>query len=121
MEILQTSLQIIIALGIFNVWFLRFSKATNYRGGKAANLREEFATYGLPGWSVWVIGTLKVGCAMALIAGLWFDMLVQPAAGLLAMLMVGAIVAHVKVKDPLPKALPAIAMLLMCLAVVFLG
>jgi len=34
--------QIIIALGIFNVWLLRFRQATGWRGGTAANLKEEF-------------------------------------------------------------------------------
>ena len=54
--------QIVAALGIFNVWFVRFGKATSYRGGSARSLKEEFQVYGLPGWSVGVIGFLKVLC-----------------------------------------------------------
>jgi hypothetical protein len=35
--------QIIIALGIFNVWIIRYGKETNWRGGEAKNMKEEFA------------------------------------------------------------------------------
>ena len=52
-------IQVVIGLGIYNVWLLRFGRATAYRGGSAKNLREEFAVYGLPSWSVTVIGFLK--------------------------------------------------------------
>ncbi len=121
MDTLKISLQIIIALGIFNVWFLRFSRATRYRGGNASNLKEEFANYGFPGWAVYVIGFLKVGCAVSLIAGIWFPFLTQPAAALLSLLMIGAIIAHFKVKDPFTKFLPALAMLAICLVVAYSG
>ena len=36
-----TILKIITALGIFNVWILRYNKATKFRGGQAKNLKEE--------------------------------------------------------------------------------
>ena len=48
MESICSIAQLIIALGILNVWLLRFNKATIYRGGSAKNMKEEFATYGLP-------------------------------------------------------------------------
>ena len=41
-------LQLIIAVGLINVWLLRFKKATDYRGGDATNMKEEFIAYGLP-------------------------------------------------------------------------
>ena len=46
--------QIIVALGLLNVWLLRFNKPTAYRGGKAVNLPGEFAAYGLPAWSCYL-------------------------------------------------------------------
>ena len=55
-----------------NVWLLRASRSTAYRGGAATNMREEFAAYGLPAWMVVVVGVLKVGAALALIAGIWY-------------------------------------------------
>jgi hypothetical protein len=120
MGFIQIVLQIVIALGILNVWCLRSSKATSYRGGSASNIEEEFATYGLPKSAVYVVGALKISCAVALLLGLWLSILVIPAASLLALLMVGALAMHVKVKDPLVKSLPAAVMLIMCLALVFL-
>jgi len=113
-------LQVIVALGIFNVWFLRFNMATSYRGGSSKNLREEFAAYGLPTWFFVLIGVLKVSCAIALIAGIWYPEITRYAAGALGILMVGALLMHIKAKDPLIKSVPAILMFLMCL-IIFLN
>jgi hypothetical protein len=121
MEFIQIALQLVLSLGILNVWCLRGGKATQYRGGGAQSIQEEFATYGLPKEAMIVVGALKIGCACALLLGIWLGQLVIPAASLLAFLMVGAIVMHLKVKDPLMKSLPAAAMLVMCLLVVFLA
>ena len=60
--------QVVVALGIFNVWILRLGKATSWRGGDARSLKEEFRGYGLPAWSMGVIGSLKFLLATALVA-----------------------------------------------------
>ncbi|MEM6392137.1 MAG: DoxX family protein [Planctomycetota bacterium] len=112
--------QIIIALGIFNVWFLRFNKPTAYRGGSAQNLREEFAAYGLPSWFMYTIGFLKVSLAVLLLVGIALPTLVLPAALGMAALMAGAIAMHLKVKDPPKRAAPATAMLALSLLAAFL-
>ena len=106
-------MQIIVALGLLNVWLLRFRKSTEYRGGNAKNLKEEFAAYGLPVWFMYLIGALKIGSALALLAGLWMPGFVAPAAVLVVLLMLGALSMHIKVKDPLMKSLPAALMLVM--------
>jgi uncharacterized membrane protein YphA (DoxX/SURF4 family) len=110
-------IQVVIAVAIFNVWLLRYGKATNYRGGNARSLKEEFAVYGLPGWFMGVVGFLKLLFAVLLIAGIWFSPLTKPAAAGMAVLMLGAVSMHVKVKDPLKKALPALGMLVLCVIV----
>lgn len=120
MEKLLIALQLIVALGILNVWVLRSGKATPFRGGDAKTLREEFAAYGLPFWFMCVVGVLKVSLAVALIAAIWIDRVAQPAALGLGLLMLGALVMHLKVKDPIKKALPSIAVLAMCAAIVLL-
>jgi len=117
METLAVVLQVVIALGIFNVWILRFGKATQWRGGSADSMKAEFEAYGLPGWSVMVVGSLKILLAGCLIAGIWFPVLVRPAAIGIAILMLGAVTMHVKVKDPAMKSLPAFTMLVMSLVV----
>lgn len=106
-------LQLVVALGLLNVWLLRAGKATSYRGGSSRTLKEEFTVYGLPDAAFYVVGGLKVLSAVALLAGIWFPALVLPAAATVAVLMVGALIMHVKVKDPAMKSLPAFLMLLM--------
>jgi hypothetical protein len=113
MDSVVIACQIIIALGIFNVWLVRFGKATAWRGGTAQSMREEFQVYGLPGWFMSLIGFLKVLLAVALLAGIWFPALKQPAAIGMAALMLGAISMHVKVNDPLKRSLPAFVMLML--------
>ena len=110
-------IQLIIAIGIVDVWIFRFGRSTPWRGGSAANMREEFRVYGLPAWSVGVIGLLKLACAACLVAGIWVPELIRPAAVVLAALMLGAVVMHFKVKDPIQKSLPASTMLAMSLIV----
>lgn len=117
MESVALVIQIVIALGIFNVWILRFSKTTEWRGGSADNMKTEFETYGLPVWSVTVVGFLKLLLAACLVAGIWFPVLVRPAAIGIAVLMFGAVAMHVKVKDPAKKSLPALTMLVLSLFV----
>lgn len=110
---ISTVLQVVVALGLLNVWLLRAGSATSYRGGDARSLKEEFAAYGLPGFFFYLVGALKIGSAALLIAGIWVPELVLPAAAVVAVLMVGALVMHVKVKDPAIKSLPALLMLAM--------
>jgi uncharacterized membrane protein YphA (DoxX/SURF4 family) len=113
MEIIGTIAQVVVALGILNVWILRYNQSTGYRGGDAKNMREEFAAYGLPFWFMCVIGALKITFAVMLLAGIWFEPLVLPAAVGMAVLMAGAVSMHIKVKDPPKKAIPAATMLVL--------
>ena len=110
---ISTILQVVVALGLLNVWLVRAGSATSYRGGDARSLKEEFAAYGLPNFSLYLVGALKIGSAVMLIAGIWIDALVVPSAAVVAVLMVGALVMHLKVKDPAVKSLPALLMLVM--------
>jgi uncharacterized membrane protein YphA (DoxX/SURF4 family) len=109
--------QVVIALGIYNVWLVRRGMVTGWRGGTAKNLKEEFEVYGLPGWFMGVVGFLKLLLATLLIAGIWLPALTRPAAAGMAVLMLGAVAMHVKVKDPLKRSLPALSMLAMSLLV----
>jgi hypothetical protein len=121
MNLLQSALQIIVALGLLNVWVLRFKQNTAYRGGNAHSMKEEFAFYGLPVQFVYVVGALKIAVALCFIAGIWLHFLVLPAALLLCLLMLGALAMHVKVRDPLKKSLPALAVLVLSAAICVLA
>jgi hypothetical protein len=120
MTIIPLILQVIVAFGILNVWLLRSGSATPYRGAKARNLREEFATYGLPFPVMCLVGGIKVGLAVALLVGIWIPALVQPAAIGMGGMMLGAFAMHLKVRDPLVKSLPALGVLAMCVGIIFL-
>lgn len=115
-----TVLQLVVGLGLLNVWLVRPKSATAYRGGSATSLKEEFAVYGLPDFAFYVVGALKVTAAVILIVGVRVDLPVSIAAGVVAALMVGALLMHLKVRDPIKRAAPATVMLVMCSAIVAL-
>ncbi len=117
MGTIMVILQLAAALGLLNVWLLRFNRRTAYRGGDAGSMSEEFAAYGLPAWFVYAIGALKVSSALALIAGIWLPALVLPAAALICILMLGALAMHARIRDPLARSLPALGMLVLCLVI----
>ena len=117
MELLRIVLQVVVGLVILNVWLVRANWSTGYRGGNAKSLKEEFATYGLPFWFFYLVGVLKITCALALLAGVLFPLLVIPGALGLAVLMAGAFTMHLKVKDPFTKAWPSLAMLALSLLI----
>lgn len=117
MHTAQIALQLLVAAGLLNVWLVRFNQQSSYRGGDAQTMPQEFAAYGLPPMAMWVVGALKVGAALCLIAGVWVPALVFPAALVVAVLMVGAIAMHVKIHDAAMKSVPAGVMLVVCAAI----
>lgn len=121
MEWIKIAMQLTIALGIYNVWLVRFGKATKWRGGSATNLKAEFEVYGIPQWFMMVVGFFKVTLATLLIVGIWVDILIGPAAFGMALLMTGALVMHIKVKDPLLKSLPAFTVFTLCVLLALLS
>ena len=117
MELVVKVCQLIIGLGLLNVWLLRTNKVTAWRGGDSKNMREEFAVYGLSPGFMKTIGFLKIALGLCLIAGLWLPYLTRPAAISVAALMLGAVAMHVKVKDPLRSSIPAITLLVLAIVV----
>ena len=114
-------LQLLIGLGLLNVnvWPVRQNRSTAYRGGASASLREEFAAYGLPPAAFYVVGLLKITAGLILLAGLVWPMPVRTTAIVVAVLMVGAILVHRRIKDPVRKSLPAAVTLAMSLVLAF--
>lgn len=111
MQTVVSIFQITLSLILLNVWLLRFNQSTAYRGGGASSMRLEFAAYKLPAWSLYVVGALKVGAALCLLAGLWFRAVVFPAALVICLLMLGALAMHLKIRDPLKKSMPALLLI----------
>ena len=119
-EYFKIAAQIVIALSIYNVWFLRFNKPTKYRGKNAISMKDEFLSYGLPINFVWVIGVLKVSLSTLLLIGIFYNQFTFPAAAGMAILMAGAISMHIKVKDEMIKSLPAAIFLVLSLSIALL-
>ena len=118
MSLIAAICQIVIALGIFNVWVLRRDRATAYRPDGATNIVEEFERYGLPSWMPTVVGSTKLALAALLLVGLVYAQVALPAAALMALLMLSAIGAHFRVRDPLIKSAPAFIMLVLSTVVI---
>ena len=113
MEYLKIIIQILIALGIFNVWVIKINKPSIYRGGDSKNMESEFKAYGFKIFFMKVIGFLKITLACLLIAGIWFPGIIDISAFFMGLLMIGAIGVHIKINDPLIKSLPAFIMLVL--------
>lgn len=120
-ENLPLILQLIISVGLINVWLFRFNKVTEYRGGGANNMKEEFQAYGLPIWLMYVVGFLKIAIAIMLIVSIWIKELLEYNLWLLSVLMFGAVLMHLKVKDPIKKSYPALSILFMIALILYLS
>ena len=64
------------------------------------------------------MGTTKLSLAALLLIGIVFPPIAAPAAAIMALLMISAIAAHVRVRDPLTKSVPAFLLLLLSTVVV---
>ena len=97
---LVSILQIITASSIFFVWVVRYD-----------NIIEEFVYYKLPTWLRDLVGILKVSFGIMLLMGVYDEKFKIIGAGGLSLLMIAALLTHVKVKNPIYKAVPAITLL----------
>ena len=118
MTTLTIILNLVIAITLLNVWLIRRNKQTMYRGGDANSMVEEFSTYGLPKWLMYVVGSMKIIIAILLIVGVWITSLNIYCYISLAILMLGAIIMHLKVKDKIIKSVPALSILTLLLVLI---
>ncbi|MGF1511037.1 MAG: DoxX family protein [Myxococcota bacterium] len=110
-------LQVLVAVILLVTWTVNFNRATVFRGGDASSMKAEFAVYGLPEWSVYVVGGLKIICSIFLLIGIAVPSVVAPAALVISVLMFGALAMHLKVKDRFIKWVPASFVFLASVAV----
>ena len=110
--------QAVIGLSVLRVWLLNFNKPTKWRAGNAISMREEFEVYGLPDWTLYMVGFLKVAFSVGLLAGIWLPELVVTSAAGIAFFMFFAILMHIRVKDPIVKSIPAITFLTLSILII---
>ena len=112
--------QAVIGLSVLRVWLLNFNKPTKWRAGNAISMREEFEVYGLPDWTLYMVGLLKVAFSVGLLAGIWLPELVVTSAAGIAFFMFFAILMHIRVKDPIVKSIPAITFFTLSILIILL-
>ncbi|NHF60479.1 DoxX family protein [Flavobacteriaceae bacterium TP-CH-4] len=117
MEYIIIAAKVIIFISIINVWFFRFNKPTEWRGGSANSMKEEFKTYGLSETMMYLVGGLKVLSAVLLLVSIWMPSLALYGAATMAVLMLGAIGMHLKISDPIKRSLPAFIFLVLSLLI----
>ena len=113
------ALKLIVGISILNVWLRNGSNESQWRGGEAKTLKEEFEVYGLPSWSLPVVGFFKVLFALLLLGSFWESSLALYGALGLAFFLSGSVIMHIKVSDPLKKSFPAATFLIMCLVIAY--
>jgi hypothetical protein len=119
-EYIIVVLKIIVGVSIINVWLIQPNKPTNWRGGDATTIVEEFSVYGLSKIFYKLVFVVKVGLAILLLLSIKYDFLTLYSSVGLAALLLGSIVMHFKVKDPLMKSFPAILFMIMNLTIAYL-
>ena len=93
-------LQIITATSILFVWVVRYE-----------NIVTEFQQYQLPAWLRDMVGIFKISFAIMLLVGIYNENLKLLGSSGLILLMLAELFTHIKIKNPLSKALPALTLL----------
>jgi DoxX-like family len=104
MDNLSSIAQVIVAVSVLYVWIFRFD-----------NIEKEFNHYGLSTMTRSMVGAAKIAMSTLLIAGIWYPDLVLVPVLVLAGFMISAQYFHFKVNNPLPKRIPSLLLLVLCL------
>jgi uncharacterized membrane protein YphA (DoxX/SURF4 family) len=108
MNDLPILLQALVAASIFFVWVVRYD-----------NIVAEFKQYDLPPWLRDLVGILKLTFALLLLVGIQRASVAVIGGLGIAGLMACAFVIHLRVKNPVFKMLPSLA--LMALSLIIAG
>ncbi|MBW7456389.1 DoxX family protein [Paenibacillus sepulcri] len=112
MDIFSIVLQIVLALGFLMFGFMKF-------GSK--QMVDEFARYQLSSGFRVFTGLVEVAGAALMIIGIWYDQIAAIGGLVLTVTMIGAIITHLRVKDPASKTGMPIILLILALVVLFLN
>ena len=107
-------LQLIVGLSILFVWVCRTHVQSAYRVGNAKSLAEEFEEAGFSQHVFTVVSILKPIFAFLLVIGIVYEPFFIPCMLFTTLGMIGAMYAHLKVKDAFSKWWPAALLLLFC-------
>ncbi len=108
MPVLLEILSILVFASIIFVWGVRYN-----------NIKDEFKHFNLPTWVRDLVGIFKLSFAIMLFNDN-FEVVRLGALGI-AVLMVAALLTHLRLKSPPPKMLPSFSLLCACLAIVYVS
>lgn len=111
---LSDILQLVVGVSIMYIWILRTTKTTAFRVGDATTLQQEFTEAGFPDWLYDIMRIVKPIFAFLLVIGITYKPFFLPCMIFTTAFMIGAVYAHVKVKDSLFKMIPAVTLLMFC-------
>lgn len=97
-------LKTLVAGSIFFVWVVRYQ-----------NIIEEFRAFGLPAWLRDLVGILKVSFVLMLLSS-DSNAVLLGASGI-TVLMLAALLTHLKIKNPFYKMLPSMSLMILCLII----
>lgn len=98
------ALKTLVVGSIFFVWVVRYQ-----------NIIEEFKTFGLPTWLRDLVGILKLSFALMLFSS-DSNVILLGSSGI-AVLMIAALLTHLRVKNPFYKMLPSMSLMTLCLII----
>lgn len=99
--------KIIVFSSVLFVWVIRYN-----------NIKEEFRSYNYPEWLRDLVGIIKI-CSVIMIMGENTLLVTIGSVGILV-LMLGAMVTHLRVKNPFHKMLPSIVLFILS-SIIFFG
>lgn len=120
-EYITIGLKLIVGISILNVWLIQPKKNTKWRGGNASTIVEEFKVYGLSKTFCYVVGFLKVTLAILLLASIKFEGVTLLASAGLALLLLGSVAMHLKIKDPFYKSYPALLFIVLNAIIIYMN
>lgn len=110
MQHLTIFLQALVAASIFFVWVVRYF-----------NIVEEFKQYGLPNWLRDLVGILKMTFALMLLIGIERGPFAVVGGVGIALLMLAAVVTHLRVKNPVFKMLPSLTLMIFSIVIAWIN
>ena len=101
-------IKILLFVSLFFVWVVRYE-----------NIKKEFILYRLPAWLRDLVGILKVSFSIMIL----FNDNYLSTIGCLGILglMAGAIMTHLRIKNPFQKMIPALSLTTMLILLLYLG
>ncbi|MDP5276583.1 DoxX family protein [Chengkuizengella axinellae] len=112
MGILSIVIQVLLGLGFIMFGVMKL-------GSK--QMVDEFDRLELPQWFRVVTGLVEITAAIVILIGIWNGLFAALGALLIAFTMIGAILTHIKIKDPAQRVMMPVILLIMGIIVLSLN